>query len=151
MASKDILVILTKDLESKVKSSIYRRVEAMRSNLSYFQETDKPELIYIISRGVTPEKIDTVFCLASFYQIVLGPLASSAYINNRQGLGSKVPIQYGQLSFNTERSNSIKETHMTFKALVEKLGIPFYWLYYNRVDDLIFYIAKKFKEGEFNE
>lgn len=118
------------------------RVEALMRGLKYLQENDDKRLSEIKQFGWSLERLEIICILNAFYQIVLGPLASSA--RERKGvLGEETPIIYGELiRFDAERNRGIRAVHKAFSEII--LGLPgqLNLITANHADDLVYILNK---------
>jgi hypothetical protein len=134
---------LIKRLDPALRVTIQRRTDAMMRQIDYLRENGNTELIFIQTRGWTKPRLEILCSLNSFYQIVIGPLASSARRETRIGLGQKIPIKYGEeIVFDASRSREIRAVHSAFLALVQTTNLPNKFLHANHADDLIFEISR---------
>jgi len=134
---------LIKRLDSGVRVSIQRRTDAMMRQVEFLREQQHPQLVYIQQRGWTNARINVLCSLNSFYQIVIGPLASSARRTTKIGLGDRIPIDYGEeIRFDEKRSSELRAVHAAFLGIVRQTNLPDRFLYANHADDLIFEISR---------
>jgi hypothetical protein len=130
---------LTKGLDRPIRLTIERRVEAMMRQIGYLAEVSDERLGFLQQRGWTHDRLAALCTLNSFYQIVVGPLASSARGETRIGLGDRLPIEYGdEIRFDSKRSAEMRALHIGFMDLVAATRLPFNFLHANHADDLIF-------------
>ena len=128
---------LTKGLEPPIRIAINRRIEAMTRQIAYLDETKNRRLARLHRRGWTNDRLYILCALNSFYQIVIGPLASSARHEGKIGLGERIPIDYGdQITFDAERARLMRGLHAAFLGLVAKTRLPTGFLHANHADDL---------------
>ena len=85
-------------------------------------EIQNRQLLIVREGGWTQEQLEVlcVLCvLNSFYQIVLGPLASSAREHTGQ-LGSEIPVLHGSMLFDAQRARDISSgrRHFSWAALL---------------------------------
>jgi hypothetical protein len=133
--------ILVAELDSDLRLRILRRKEAMLRQLRHLRETENAELILLVGRGWSMDRLEVICGLNSFYQIVLGPLASSA--REREGvLGNEVPILYGDsLRFDREHALMVRRLHTAFMNAVRDLPVAPSMLTAPHASDLVFRLA----------
>ena len=83
-------------LEYDLKMLIEKRVSAFIRQLEYIKTQDNQYLIRLYSNNWNDEMLKVVFVFNSFYQLVLGPLSSSARNSTVYELGAEIPIAYGK-------------------------------------------------------
>jgi hypothetical protein len=144
----NVLDTLTKRLDGPVRERIRDRVAAMMRQIDYLEETENPDLKFIEAKGWTKTRLNALCALNSFYQTVIGPLASSARPTTRIGLGDKIPIKYGeQITFDAARSIQIQSVHAAFIELANSTGLPNRFLFANHADDLIYQLSQLLNDG----
>ena len=95
MALDPVTAALVKNLDRELRTQIVRRGESMLREKRFLQEREDRSLSFVKNLGWTDERLEALCGLNSFYQLVLGPLASSA--RERFGiLGREIPILYGE-------------------------------------------------------
>ena len=112
--------ILVRNLDRDLRTHVLARREAMLREMRFMAEREDTSLVLLRSAGWSDERFEVLCGLNSFYQLVLGPLASSA--RERFGiLGRETTILYGEtLRFDAERSLRLRGAHRAFMdALVE--------------------------------
>lgn len=138
----EALKSLTAELDRDLKNQIQMRVEALMRGIKYLQETDDKRLLEIKQFGWSLERLEIICILNAFYQIVLGPLASSA--RERTGaLGEEIPILYGELiRFDADRNRGIRAVHKAFSDII--LGLPgqLNLITASHADDIVFLLNK---------
>lgn len=134
---------LIRQLDTPVRATIQRRAEAMMRQIVYLQETEQERLVFLLRAGWTLDRLAVLCSINSFYQIVIGPLASSGRSDSRTGLGERIPIQYGEeIKFDGKRAADMRRLHTAFTTLVHSMNIPLRLLYANHADDLIFELSR---------
>jgi hypothetical protein len=138
-----VLDILTKRIDGQIRERIRDRVAAMMRQIDYLEETENPDLKFLQSKGWTKTRLNALCALNSFYQTVIGPLASSARGRTKIGLGQKIPIKYGEeITFDAARSTQMHSLHAAFLQFASSTGLPNRFLYANRADDLIYQVSQ---------
>lgn len=132
---------LTAGLDSDLRNRIRQRVSEMMRQVRYLEESQNSRLREVREAGWTLERIELLAALNSFYQVVLGPLASSA----RKGLksnGRAIPILYGDsIRFDRERSAAIQRAHLGFFRAIEQVPDPGRLLEANHADDMVYRLS----------
>ncbi len=140
---------LSEYLEYDLRQLIDKRVSAFKRQLEYMKTKDSPHLLKLYSNNWNDEMLKVVFVLNSFYQLVLGPLDSSARSSTIIGLGSDIPISYGtSIKFNASRNRKINKAVESFNKIVEKLEINSFVMGLNSANDIVFNLAKVLYEGK---
>ena len=125
-------------LDRDVQRQIRSRIEAMQRHLAFMAASDNRDYYQLIQAGWSSTRLEILCELNSFYQIILGPLASSARGTFEDDLGNEVPIAYGDaLVFDRLRARSIRRAMADFMRRTRKLGIPQRVLTAPRADDLV--------------
>lgn len=133
-----VLNNLIGDLEGDLQRQIANRIEALQRHLRFLEESEDPSLAAVRRIGWSGERLEVLCELNAFYQIVLGPLTSSARTARGQLLGVEIPIQYGnELTFNRERAERIRSTMASFMWRMRRLGVQQQILTAPRADDLV--------------
>ena len=144
---KQLLDTLTKKMEWDVKDQVYRRYNALVRQYEYLVERQNEHLLFTFQNGWFGDKYKSLFALNSFYQIVIGPLASSTRGVSEIGVGSSIPIAYGKsVRFDEQRNSVINKTYMDYISLVNGLGFQEWWLNVNQASDAVYQIAKSIRE-----
>jgi hypothetical protein len=92
--------------------------------------------------GWTVSQIEILCSLNAFYQIVLGPLTAATRSELNVGLGRTTPITYGsRVRVDQAESDEIKECHVKFMQMIQKLGIDFWCLQASHSQDLLYRLA----------
>ena len=121
MAHEKIQKQLSEYLEYELRQLIDKRVSAFKRQLEYIKAKDNTHLIKLYSNNWNDEMLKVVFVLNSFYQLVLGPLDSSARSSTLNGLGSEIPITYGaSIKFNASRSHKINKAVESFNNIIAR-------------------------------
>lgn len=149
MAHEKIQKLLSEYLEYDLRQLIDKRVSAFKRQLEYIKTKDNLHLIKLYSNNWNDEMLKVVFVLNSFYQFVLGPLDSSARSSTENGLGSEIPISYGNsIKFNASRSKKINKAVESFNNIILKLEIDSFVMGLNSANDIVFNLAKELYEDE---
>lgn len=100
--------LLTSRFDKELRIAVLNRRENMLRELRYLEERRDQRLDVARQQQWTKERFEALCGLNSFYQLVLGPLASSS--RERFGtLGREVPILYGEtLRFDSNRRGPLK-------------------------------------------
>ena len=143
-----VLGTLVEGLEHDVRQAVLMRVEDIRRELAYLATSQHSQLLELRNRGWGSERLEAVAALNAFYQVVLGPLASSA--RDRYGvLGREVPILYGTLiRFDAERSDRLNAAHHAFLQAIAALPASREAITANRASDIVFYIHRALARGD---
>ena len=150
MKNLSIIDILCRDLDWKVRERCIRRYEFLCRQYSYLGETNNEHLLTLIRAGWFDEKFKALFALNSFYQIVIGPLASSTRdAHNSLGIGSTTTITYGKkVKFNSESLAPVYSAYNDFLEFIEKLDFNEWLLILNQTSDIIYHIARDLNSNE---
>jgi hypothetical protein len=144
-----VLLALVGMMERDIKDQCDRRYQALVWQYRYLVETQNEHLIFTYSQGWFSERYKVLFALNSFFQIVIGPLASSSRGVSEVGVGSSIPINYGaSIKFDEARNHSINKVYSDFINLVNEFGIDEWWLNLNQANDITYQIAKKLRSDE---
>lgn len=135
-------------MEWEVKEQIYRRYNALVRQYEYLLEKQNEHLLFTFRNGWFGDKYKTLFALNSFFQIVIGPLASSTRGVSKIGVGSFIPLTYGKsVRFDEQRNSIINKTYIEFISMTNGMGFQEWWLNLNQTDDAVFQIAKSIREN----
>lgn len=144
-----VLNLLVGKMEWEIKEQCERRYEALVRQYNYLIEKQNEHLMFTYSKGWFSERYKVLFALNSFFQIVLGPLASSSRGTSEIGVGSRIPISYGaSIKFNESRNRTINNAYHDFGVLILESGIDEWWLNLNQANDIVYQVAKKLRENE---
>lgn len=144
-----VLNVLVGKMEREVKVQCERRYETLVRQYNYLIEKQNEHLLFTYSKGWFSERYKVLFALNSFFQIVLGPLASSSRGVSEIGIGSRIPISYGAaIKFDDSRNRTINKAYLDFGTLIYEFGIEEWWLNLNQANDIVYKIAKKLRENE---
>jgi len=147
----DVLKVLTQRLAPPLQAMIKERVEAMMRQIVYLDDKRDPHLEMVKRHGWSKEHLEVICSLNSFYQFVIGPLASSARYT-RTGLGGATPILYGdRIVFDAARARKLQVVEAAFMALVGDSRLDERLLYANHADDLVYNLAKIVAEHDDHE
>jgi hypothetical protein len=137
-----VLGILSERLEPTTRLALQKRVDVLMRGIRFEAEKGSKFFRIATGKGWDIHKIEVLCCLNAFYQIVLGPLASASRSSIRSGLLLAHPISYGtKIKFNKEYINLIRECHLSFLNLIERLNIDFWIIQANHAADLLFRLA----------
>jgi hypothetical protein len=144
MNTLPIIDILCRDLDWKVREKCVRRYNFLCRQYSYLSETNDRHLLASIKAGWFEDKFKALFALNSFYQIVIGPLASATRdAHNSIGIGTTTTITYGKkIKFNTATLAPVYSAYNDFLELTEKLGFSEWLLVLNQTSDIAYNIAR---------
>lgn len=143
------LKLLIEKMDWEIREQCDRRYQALNRQYNYLIEKQSEHLLFTYSKGWFSEKYRILFALNSFYQIVMGPLASSSRGVAEIGVGSIIPISYGSsIKFNSSRNSAVNAAYEDFKYLAYELDIDEWWLNLNQADDIVYQIAKKIRADE---
>jgi hypothetical protein len=133
-----VLDNLIRGLDGDVQRQIRSRVDSMHRHLAFLFSSEA-QLATLVRRSTwTFERLEILCELNSFYQIVLGPLASSARASQGQVLSNDVPIQFGDtILFDAARADRVNRAMADFMRRVRNLGIPQDVLTAAKADDLV--------------
>lgn len=144
-----VLNVLVGNMEWKIKNQCERRYEALLRQYNYLVEKKNEHLMFTYREGWFSERYKVLFALNSFFQIVLGPLASSSRGVSEIGIGSRIPISYGTaIKFDDARNRAINKAYLDFNVLIYESGIDEWWLNLNQANDIVYQVAKKIREDE---
>lgn len=144
-----VLNVLVGKMEWEIKEQCERRYDALTRQYNYLLEKQNEHLIFTFSKGWFSERYKVLFAFNSFFQIVLGPLASSSRGVSEIGVGSRIPISYGaSIKFSESRNSTINKAYHDFGALIFEFGIDEWWLNLNQANDIVYQVAKKLREDE---
>ncbi len=140
---------LTQYLEWDVKKQIFNRTDAFKRQLTYMKDQNNEMLFVLYRNGWSDQKLHVVFAFNSFYQLVLGPLASSALNISETGIGASIPIKYGSsIKFDKSRNRKISNANADFFFLLSQLGISPWLVNYSSANDIVYGIHKGLLESE---
>lgn len=146
---KSMLNILTRKLDWDVKQQCQRRHEALIRQYKYLLETENEYLLLTLKKGWFTEKYRVLFAMNTFFQVVIGPLASSSRGVSDVGIGSTTPIYYGEsVIFDTARNKTINKMYMNYITMADEFGFKEWWLAQNRAADITYQIARDMKGDE---
>lgn len=144
-----ILEDLTKYLEWDDKKQIFNRTDAFKRQLAYIKEQNNQMLSVLYRYGWSDQKLHVVFAFNSFYQLVLGPLASSALPISNTGVGSSIPIRYGSsIKFDKSRNRKISNANSDFFTLLSQLDISPWLVNHSSANDIVYSIYKGLLKSE---
>ena len=132
-----VLRTLTAGLNSDFISKIQSRVDALMREVKYLNESRNILLSEIQQAGWSNDRLEVICELNAFYQMVIGPLASSA--RERTGaLGENIPIIYGdKIRFDSDRSRKMRSLHRAFMEAISDLPANGDLMTANQAYDLI--------------
>lgn len=132
----NVLKTLTRGLDHNLKAQVASRVDVMIRELRYLEERRDDHFLFVQERHWPLAKLELLCVLNSFYQVVLGPLASSARDRSGHALEA-TPILHGSIRFDRERAAKIKAAHGAFTRLVRTAGVDQDILAANHSYDLV--------------
>lgn len=132
-----VLRTLTAGLNSDFISKIQSRVDALMREVKYLNESQSELLLEIQQAGWSNDRLEVICELNAFYQMVIGPLASSA--RERTGaLGENIPILYGdKIRFDSNRNRKMRSLHRAFMEAISDLPATSDLMSANQAFDLI--------------
>jgi len=133
--------VLVQKLDGELRRQVLDRREAMLRELRFLRVRQDRFLEVVQSAGWTDQRLEVLCGLNSFYQLVLGPLASSA--RERFGiLGGEVPILYGDsLRFDRQRATQLRSAHRAFFAALSEVPDAHKMVKAPHFSDLVFRLA----------
>ena len=137
---RQVAAPILRELDGAVRQSVMRRIEAMERELKFLADREDENLAFIRRHHWSNERLQLVFLLNSVYQQVLGP-AQAAARGGPEGLGSEIPVRYGNTSFDRLARARAGSAMRDFQAMVLKLSLLPDWLYCNTCGDVVFNIA----------
>jgi len=138
----EILKLLTQKMEHPLKQAIQRRVDILMSSVKFEKERQGEMFVKAFELGWNLERIEIICCLNAFYQVVLGPLASSSRPEVGAGLLTEHPISYGtKMKFTLDESNEISECHDSFSYIMQHHGIDYWCLQASYAQDILYRLA----------
>lgn len=120
----------------------------MLRELRFMEDKGDSRLMLARAAGWTSKRLTVLCGLNSFYQLVLGPLASSA--RDRYGvLGREVPILYGEsLRFDERRSSELRGAHAAFMSALHDVPDAPRLLTAPHANDLVYRLAKSLERSD---
>lgn len=105
--------------------------------VKYLNESKNEILLELQQAGWSNNRLEVICELNAFYQMVIGPLASSA--RERTGaLGENIPILYGdKICFNSDRNKKMRSLHRAFMEAISDLPATSDLMSANKAYDLI--------------
>lgn len=145
--SDAVLALLVERLDADLRRQIRTRQDSMLRELRYLSEKRDPRLTYVRKRGWSNERLAILCGLNSFYQFVMGPLASS--VSDRTGvLGRDMVIQYGDsLRFDRERGARITVALDSFMSALDDVPDAHGVLTAARFGDLLYRLHRALERG----
>jgi len=133
-----VLRSLTKDLDREMRVAVNTRVTAIEREFNYLRETQNARYTAVAREGWGGNRLSAIAALNAFYQLVIGPLASSA--RERTGvLGDEIPILYGELiRFDGPHARQIRAAYRAFLTSLSDLPVALDLLTANRAEDIVF-------------
>jgi hypothetical protein len=109
------------------------------------KEKRSEHLMFVEKQGWGLEHFKIIFSMNSFYQLVLGPLASSA--RGRAGtVWQDISISYGKdLQFDNQRSKQIRVAHQAFSNIARRIPGGLDTLTGNQASDIVFKLYRAMK------
>lgn len=146
MSVEAIKSVLTEKLDLDLRRLVHRRVEAMEREARYLDETADSYLRVVMNSGWTLERLSVLCVLNSFYQFVLGPLASSSHSGN-QAMDSGVVIRHGSIRFDANRSRNLRAAYKAFVSSIDGVPDARSLLTAPHFRDLVFKLARAIEEN----
>lgn len=129
---------LVETMHASLLTVLTRRVDVMVRHLQYLRNEEIDRYVLARDAGWSPDRLDAVVGLNSFYQLVLAPLASAARDHFPSGLVQDVPIAYGsRLRFDPQSTRATRWMMREFREAMGTLRIPFAALEANQVDEML--------------
>ena len=138
-----ILRELSAGLPTDVIARLNRTVDVAVRRLDFMVITEDANYVAANKRGWDRNRIEVVVELSAFYQTVIGPLACAGRKEPPCGLGSKITIQCGENTFDSEYGSRIQMLDRDFSTLVSECRIPSHWLSIGDLRDLVWRIANE--------
>lgn len=132
-----VLRTLTAGMNSDFVSKIQSRVDALMREVKYLNESRSDLFTDIQQAGWSNDRLEVICELNAFYQMVIGPLASSA--RERTGaLGENIPILYGEkIRFDSDRSRKMRSLYRAFMEATSDIPATSELMAANQAYDLI--------------
>lgn len=144
-----ILNLLVGKMDRDIRDQCDRRYQALVRQYSYLVEKQNQDLMFTYYRGWFSDRYKVLFAFNSFFQIVIGPLASSSRGVSLVGVGSSIPINYGaSMRFDDTRNKAVNKAYSDFIALIYATGIDEWWLNLNQASDIVYKVAEKIRKNE---
>lgn len=138
---------LLERLDSDLRQQVRKRQDGMLRELRYLNDQRDYRLLAVRRRGWSDERLTVLCGLNAFYQLVLGPVASSA--RERTGvLGRDSVILYGKsIRFDADRNRRIRAALMSFMRAIEDVPASQGVLTAPRFDDLLFRLHRELEDN----
>ena len=148
MSLDPVTTVLVASLDYELRQVILSRRESMLRQLRFLDERGDTRLKFVRSHGWNRKDLEVLCGLNAFYQLVLGPLASSA--RDRHGvLGADTPILYGKtLRFDWQRSTEIRSAHAAFMSALDGVPKAHRIVTAPHFDDLLYRLARALEEPD---
>ena len=144
----NIVKILTNGMDTKVIQAIQRRIDALMRGIRFEKQRDSSHYDRVRKLGWNLKKLEVICSLNAFYQIVIGPLASTTKKDVGSGLLTDHFIKYGnQLKLSSKEIERIGECHEEFKEIAYYHGVDIYCLQANHAQDILYRLAN---QGDLN-
>jgi hypothetical protein len=146
MPSADpVTVAVISGLDRELRAKILSRRENMLRELRFLREQRDEMLATVVAAGWSENRLSALCGLNAFYQLVIGPLASSA--KDRFGiLGMEMPILHGETRFDHERTARLRAAHMAFMAALTDVPKAHRIMTAPHLSDLVYRLAKAVEE-----
>jgi hypothetical protein len=133
-----VLEGLVAGLDGDIQRQVRSRVTAMQRHLSFLLESEQGASNRTIRRMWTYERLEILCELNSFYQIVVGPLASATRASRNTSFGNQIPIKFGEIiTFDAIRNERVRRTAGDFMRRMRLIGVRRDVLTATRADDLL--------------
>lgn len=147
-----VLKILSESLDAPTRQALQSRTDSFIRTLKFLDERQDKTLGKVRRKGWSDADLEIIFSLNSFYQLVLGPLASSSRPEIHADIVKTRPIHYGTtLSISPNDTEAISACDHSFREITAQLGINLWWLQANRAEDVLYMITHPQHETENQE
>ncbi len=120
-----------------VREIVVRRLDAMVRHLTYIADQDTEDLASVMPASWSLSQIRVICALNSFYQVVLGPLSSSARDRFPSELIVTVPVTHGSTRFDQQRTRQVRSMMRDFHRIAREAEIPYAAMDARQADDLL--------------
>lgn len=137
--SQTLMKTLSRDMSMDIRFRFELLVESMIRDLSYLASRQNSLVEAAAVNGWTLERIRVVIVLNAFHRILIAPLSTAFELELDCGLGSKIPIQFGE-SLVVDRSSGagIRRALNAYRSIVDRAGVKEFWLSLPGTSDLVF-------------
>jgi hypothetical protein len=136
--SDRVIEIYVKHLHPSVRDDVSRRYQAMVREYLFMCTRKNSDLR---SLRWSDNRFFVLFALNSFYQIVIGPLQSSARTSG-VGIGDDIAIRRGRSLYGWSQKKRTEEFVADFMSMVTSLEFQWSWLGRNTTSELVFWIDR---------